>query len=138
MAINYFFEDIEAIKLQKRKINSLFMTCIGLCNKKVGNINIIFCSDEYLKEMNIQYLKHDYYTDVITFNYNEGNQLSGDIYISADRVLDNSTIYKVEFFSELLRVMVHGILHLLGYKDHTEKEKSEIRRQEELWISQYK
>jgi rRNA maturation RNase YbeY len=138
MAINYFVEGIEPIKLQKRKLNSLFKSCIVLYKKSVGDINFIFCSDEYLKEMNVLYLNHDYYTDVITFNYNTDDELSGDIYISAERVADNAKKYKVVFITELLRVMIHGILHLLGYNDQTEKEKAEIRRQEELWLSQYK
>jgi probable rRNA maturation factor len=137
MAINYFVEDVENIKIQRRMISNWIKACISSYSKKTGNINIIFCSDEFLKEINIQYLKHEYYTDIITFNYNEGLVLSGDIYISTDRVYDNSLHFKVSFFNELIRVIIHGVLHLIGFDDHSKEEREEIHRLEELWISKY-
>ena len=137
MAINFFIEDVENIKIQKRMISNWIKECIGSYDKKAGSINFIFCSDEFLKDINIQYLKHDYYTDIITFNYNEGLVLSGDIYISTDRVHENCLHFNVSFLNELLRVIIHGVLHLVGFNDHSKKEKNEMHKLEELWISKY-
>jgi probable rRNA maturation factor len=137
MAINYFIEDVENIKIQKRIISGWIKKCIDYYRKKTGNINFIFCSDEFLKDINIQYLKHDYYTDIITFNYNEGLVLSGDIYISTDRVYENSVQFKVSFLNELLRVIIHGVLHLVGFNDNSQKDKNEMRKIEEFWLSKY-
>tara|TARA_R110002049_G_scaffold50539_18_gene143475 strand:+ start:5601 stop:6020 length:420 start_codon:yes stop_codon:yes gene_type:complete len=100
----------------------------------VGAINYIFCGDEYLLDINQQYLKHDTYTDIITFDYTEGKLISSDIYISIERVTENATDFKVAFKDELLRVMAHGILHLCGYKDKSEKDIVIMRRKEEAKI----
>jgi len=91
----------------------------------VGEINIIFCTDDYLLEINKKYLKHDFFTDIVTFNYNEGTHISGDLYLSIERIFENSKSFSVEFEKELHRVIIHGILHLLGYNDDT-KEAKEI------------
>jgi rRNA maturation RNase YbeY len=137
MAILFFHEDVEEIKIEKRRISSWVKNCIKENNKIVKDVNIIFCSDEYLKAMNIQYLAHDYYTDVITFNYNEGDQISGDIFISLDRISDNSEKFQVAFRMELNRVIIHGILHLLGYDDYTPNKKNEMRGLEDKWLDAY-
>lgn len=97
----------------------------------IENISYIFCSDDYLLDMNIRYLGHDYYTDIITFPYNEGDQLSGDMFISVDRVRDNAAEYGVDFETELRRVMVHGLLHLMGYGDKTEEDVIIMRAKED-------
>jgi len=102
-----------------------------------GQINIVFISDKELRNMNIKFLKRDYLTDVISFDYNEGGKISGDIFISFDRVVNNADIFKVDINQELKRVMVHGLLHLLGYKDQSEKEKSRIREKENLYLLAY-
>ncbi len=102
--------------------------------KTIGEINIIFCSDEYLLEMNKQYLNHDYYTDVITFDYSDDQIISGDIFISVDRVKDNAQTYKQIFATELNRVIVHGILHLIGYKDKTDAEQKIMRQKENYYL----
>ena len=88
--------------------------------RRIGDVNIIFCSDNYILDVNLKYLQHDYFTDIITFDYCENNVLSGDLFISVDSVRENSVFYNTEFEDELNRVMVHGILHLIGYDDHTE------------------
>ncbi len=103
--------------------------------KKVGDVSVIFCSDEYLLNINKQYLSHDYFTDVITFDNSEGDELSGDIFISTDTVLSNSKIYNQEFISELHRVIVHGILHLLGYDDQTEDQSKVMRAKEDYYLN---
>lgn len=99
--------------------------------KKVGEINYIFCDDSYLHQINVQYLDHDTLTDIITFDYTEGDILSGDIYISTERVADNATDFQVSFQLEMLRVMAHGILHLCGYKDKTDADSQQMRQKED-------
>jgi probable rRNA maturation factor len=107
-------------------------------SKELGQIDIIFCSDDDLLEMNKSHLNHDYYTDIITFDYSEkGKMLSGDIYISVDRVKDNASMFEAELFHELLRVIVHGILHLIGYRDTTDEEKLIMRGKEDHYLSVY-
>ncbi|WKN46099.1 rRNA maturation RNase YbeY [Tunicatimonas pelagia] len=108
-------------------------------NQSVQEINYIFCSDEYLLSINQQYLSHDYYTDIITFdNRDDINQsLEGDIFISIDRVRENAHQLSASFLSEFLRVIVHGILHLLGFKDSTDAEKLEMRSLENKFVNLY-
>ena len=103
-------------------------------NKKIGDVNYIFCDDAYLLEINQQYLQHDTYTDIITFDYCEGDVLNGDIFISIERVRENSVIFSVSFEQELLRVLSHGLLHLCGYKDKTDKEAAVMRKMENFAI----
>ena len=103
--------------------------------KQVGNIGYLFCDDEYLLKVNQQYLNHDTYTDIITFDYVAGGLVSGDIMISVDRVGENAVKFGVPFEQELHRVIVHGVLHLLGQGDKTDLEAAEMRRQEEEALS---
>ncbi|MBA5629030.1 rRNA maturation RNase YbeY [Moheibacter lacus] len=98
-------------------------------------INYIFCDDEYLLDINIQYLDHDYYTDVIGFQYSEGKEISGDVYISVDRVRENAENHQKSFENELARVMIHGILHFMNYKDKTEEEAKKMKEAEERHLS---
>jgi rRNA maturation RNase YbeY len=100
-------------------------------NKSEGEINYIFCDDNYLVEINQQYLNHDTLTDIISFDYSIGNELNGDIFISIERVLDNANDFKTDFDNELKRVMAHGILHYCGYKDKTQAEENVMRSKEE-------
>lgn len=103
--------------------------------KKTDQLVYIFCDDKYLHKLNVQFLNHDTYTDVITFDESLGNQLSGEIYISVERVKENASSFGVSFEEELHRVMVHGLLHLCGYKDKTEEETLEMRRKENYYLS---
>ena len=100
-------------------------------NKSEGELNFIFCDDDYLLEINKQHLNHDTLTDVISFDYSLGNELSGDIFISIERVTDNAKDFKVSFTEELNRVMIHGILHYCGYKDKTEEDERLMRNKED-------
>lgn len=102
---------------------------------KIGDINYIFCDDEYLLQINKEYLDHDYYTDVIGFQYSEGNVISGDIYISVDRIEDNAEQNQIDFKNELARVIIHGILHFMNYKDKTDAEAKKMREMESHYIS---
>lgn len=99
--------------------------------KKEGDINYIFCNDEYLHKINVDYLQHDTLTDIITFDYGKDNLLASDIYISIERVRENAQEFRVDFSTELLRVMSHGILHLCGYKDKTPEQSQQMRQKEE-------
>ena len=100
-------------------------------NKKEGDINYIFCDDEFILNINKQYLNHDYYTDIISFDYSVGNELHGDIFISVERVQENAEDFNVTFDEELKRVIIHGILHYCGYKDKSEEEEALMRNKED-------
>ena len=103
--------------------------------KIVGEINYIFCSDNFLYELNVEHLNHDTFTDIITFDYTKSSIISGDLFISIDRVKENSNTFNVGFQNEIKRVMAHGILHLLGFNDKSEKDILEMRKKEEEAIS---
>ena len=100
-------------------------------NKKEGEINYIFCDDNYLLEINQQYLDHDTLTDIISFDYSVGNEINGDVFVSVERVKENASDYKVTFHEEIQRVLVHGILHYCGYNDKTESDERIMRSKEE-------
>lgn len=100
-------------------------------NKTEGEINYIFCDDEYLHKINLEYLNHDTLTDIISFDYTMGNEISGDVFVSIERVLDNSKDYNTSFDNELKRVLVHGILHYCGYKDKAEADEALMRSKED-------
>lgn len=102
--------------------------------KDLGTLNFVFCDDEYILSVNRQYLKHDYYTDVITFDYCEGNKLSGDIFISLDTVKSNSVEYNVSYENEFHRVLCHSILHLIGFKDKTDSDSILMRKNENICL----
>jgi probable rRNA maturation factor len=104
-------------------------------NKELGVINVICVSDEYLLEMNMKYLNHDYFTDIITFDYTNDLVVSGDLYISVDRVVDNANLNGVSVNNEFLRVCVHGVLHLCGYKDKSDSEIAVMREKEDFYLS---
>ena len=135
--INFFSENITYKLKDKRKIQKWIKLVIEGEKKKAGDINYIFCDDAFLVEMNIKYLNHDTLTDIITFNYNEEseNSINGDIYISIDRVKENSVEYNVPFNTELDRVIIHGVLHLLGFKDKTKADKKTMREKEDNSLS---
>ncbi|MAU14694.1 MAG: rRNA maturation RNase YbeY [Muricauda sp.] len=103
----------------------------------VGQIDYVFCTDDYLLKINKEYLNHDTFTDIITFDYTDGHMLSGDIFISTDRVKENAGIFNVDFLNELRRVMSHGILHLVGFGDKTYEEKENMRAKEEEKIKMF-
>ena len=106
-------------------------------NKELGKVNYIFCDDKYLLGKNIKYLNHDTLTDIITFNYCEGEVISSDIMISIERIMENSSIFENSFSEELNRVMIHGILHLIGYNDKTDGEKEIIRKKEDYYVNKF-
>ena len=136
--IVYHSEDVSFALKNKREISSWIKRIVSTESKnqwKIGDINIIFCSDNYLLEMNNKYLKHNYFTDIITFDYCESDIISGDLFISIDTVKSNSFEYKTDFLDELFRVIIHGILHLLGFNDSTAEEQIEMKSAEERSLS---
>ncbi|MCY1481834.1 Endoribonuclease YbeY [compost metagenome] len=106
-------------------------------SKKEGDINYIFCDDEYLHKINVEYLDHDTLTDIISFDYSVGNELHGDIFVSVERVADNAKDFNVSFDEELKRVLVHGILHYAGYKDKSKEDELKMRQKEEEKIAMF-
>lgn len=133
--INLFFEDVEIPGLDSEFFYSWLSNVCEQEGKKLEEVNVIFCSDEYLLEMNIQHLDHDYYTDIITFDYCEDNRILGDLFISKDRVEENARTATVDFLEELNRVIVHGVLHLIGYKDKSPSDELLMRNKEDWALS---
>ncbi len=130
MGISFAFQTNCSFK--KRTILKQWIKAIVENNKKeVGEISYIFCSDEQLLEINKEFLNHDYYTDIITFDYSETDVVSGDLFISIERIKDNAKTLKTSYQEELHRVIIHGVLHLLGYKDKTEEESENMRKLED-------
>jgi rRNA maturation RNase YbeY len=135
-SIDFFFEDIQSFSIYKSSITKYINSLIVNEVKERGNISVIFCSDKYLLEMNKQYLGHDYYTDIITFDYVEQNIISGDLFISFDRIMDNAEQYDIELIREVYRVVFHGVLHLIGYNDKTEDEQKLMTEKEDFYLSE--
>lgn len=133
--VRYFTEDIK-FEFKGKLSNNKWLRLVASSEiRKVGDINIIFCSDNYILDVNMKYLQHDYFTDIITFDYCEGEVLSGDLFISIDSVRENAGFYKTGFQDELNRVIVHGILHLIGYDDHSKEEIKVMRSKEDYYLS---
>lgn len=132
--INFFFEETDEFDVSGLNVEKNIETVLANENRTLGEVNYIFCSDEYLLNINKQYLNHDYYTDVISFDYSEDDIISGDIFISVDTVKDNAKEYAVEFEKELARVMVHGVLHFIGYKDKTDEDAKLMRQKENQYL----
>ena len=132
--IRYFQEDIR-FELKQKMLNNRWLKMVaGSEMRRLGAINIIFCSDNYILDVNMKYLQHDYFTDIITFDYCEKDVLSGDLFISIDSVRENAQFYGTQFADELNRVMVHGLLHLIGYDDHSEADIAEMRQKENYYL----
>lgn len=117
MPISFYAEDVKLPNLKKRIVGNWIKTIAADYGKKTGEISYIFCSDEKILEVNKQYLQHDYYTDIITFDYTEDNKISGDLFISLDTVRSNAETYRTAYQEELYRTIIHGVLHLCGIND---------------------
>jgi probable rRNA maturation factor len=135
-AVNFFAEDTDFKIPHPRKTSAWIQKVVKKEKAALANVNFIFCSDQYLLGLNIKHLNHKTLTDIITFDYSESrNSIEGDVFISIDRVLENSLKFKRGFDEELHRVLIHGILHLLGYDDKTPKAKAAIRKKEDVCLS---
>ncbi|MDR2138316.1 MAG: rRNA maturation RNase YbeY [Tannerella sp.] len=128
MAVVFYTEKVKWPSfLKKRRLGSWMKEVAAGYGKQMGIVTCLLCKDEKILEVNRQFLQHDYYTDIITFDYSDGDVISGDVYISLDTVRSNSKVYGTAFSEELLRVMIHGILHLCGEHDKTTEEQSKMR-----------
>jgi len=134
--INFNYEN-DFILENEEAIASWLSAVIVSEKKKEGEINYIFCDDDYLHKINVEYLNHDTLTDIISFDYTVGNELNGDIFISVERVQDNAADFNVSFEEELKRVLVHGVLHYCGYKDKDEESESLMRSKEDEKIAMF-
>ena len=133
--ISYYFEDTDFV-FKGKTLNNRWLKLVAESEiRRIGQISIIFCSDNYILDVNQKYLQHDYFTDIITFDYCEGDKISGDLFISVDTVRDNAVEYGTEFADELNRVIVHGVLHLIGYDDHEVEDIKEMRAKENYYLS---
>ncbi|MFA9391464.1 MAG: rRNA maturation RNase YbeY [Prolixibacteraceae bacterium] len=129
--VNFFNEDV-AFKLKGIiRLRKWISEICKLHDKSLGELSYILCSNQYILKINKDFLNHNYFTDIITFNYNEGNKISGDIFISIETVKENSIDYNVSFENELRRVIIHGILHLIGFDDKTDDQKLIMRQKED-------
>jgi probable rRNA maturation factor len=134
-AVNFFSEEISFKLAHPRKTSNWIRNCVKKEKRRLKSLNFIFCSDANLRMRNIQYLKHRTFTDIITFDQSEDHLIEGEIYISIDRVKENASALNVEFDEELHRVIIHGVLHLIGYKDKKATEKKLMRKKEDAYLS---
>lgn len=135
MPILFFNEEIEFYLDNEKKVKNWLLSVIKSYKKKAGDLNYIFVNDDKILELNHEFLDHDYFTDILTFNYNENNKINGDIFISIETVESNSLKFGTSFSDELNRVLVHGVLHLVGFNDQTEDEKLAMRNEENKCLS---
>lgn len=135
--ISFHLEAVSYTVKKKNHIKSVIKTAIADENKKLGEIAFIVCSDDYLHKINQEYLNHDTYTDIITFDYCENDRISGDIFISIERVKENALKFNQNIDSELFRIVIHGVLHLLGYKDKSPKDKKIMTEKEDFYLTLY-
>lgn len=136
--MNITFNFLTKTTLTNRKKLKIFLEQLFLSEKtKASSLNFIFCSDEYLLDINRRFLNHDFYTDIITFNLGTPKNIEGDIYISTDRVKENGTLFSNNTQKELHRVIFHGVLHLCGYKDKSKRDKKVMTKMENLYLEEY-
>lgn len=138
MAIYFSTENIDFELEDASRVKKWITAVVDAQGKRVGNLNYLFCDDAYLIGVNQTYLNHDTYTDIITFDYVEGNVVSGDILISVERVRENAKLFNTSFEQELHRVIIHGVLHLLGQADKSDEDAAEMRRKEESALDLWK
>ena len=134
MPVHFHNKGVTYVFKNKKQVSSWLNIVICSFKKELSTLNVIFCTDKHLLSINQSYLNHNYYTDIITFNYNENKKVSGDLFISIDRVKENSIENNIEFNVEIHRVIVHGVLHLCGLNDKSEQEKDIMRKQENLFL----
>ena len=134
--INFVVED-RKFSFKKALLKSYLKDLVISEGKNCGDISIVLCSDEYLLNVNNEYLKHDFYTDIITFDYSEGSLISGDLMISIDRICENASTNKVDSLVEFYRVCFHGVLHLCGFKDKSKADKELMTSKENFYLNKF-
>jgi rRNA maturation RNase YbeY len=136
MAIHFFNEESSYKLKHKSELKQWLKAVAAAEGFKIGELNYILCNDDYLHQINVDYLQHDTYTDIITFDHSEiKKEIAGDIFLSTDRVIENACIFKVQEFDELCRVLVHGALHLMGYTDKSKVKKTEMTAKEDYYLA---
>ncbi len=133
--INFFNEELDFQLISSKNHTQWILKSIENEGFELGEVNYIFCSDEYLLNINKNYLNHNYYTDIISFNYVDNQTVSGDLFISIERVKENAESLNLKFEQELSRVMIHGILHLMGYNDKATEEQAVMRAKEDFYLA---
>lgn len=137
MSIRIYYDDVGTRVRGWKNVRKLLEKVIAEEKKVPGDLNFILTTDRVLRGINRKFLKHNYNTDVISFRYNTGDIIDGEVYISVDTVKENAKNYKVSYETEMLRVIIHGLVHLCGYDDSTDWERMKMREMEDYWISQY-
>lgn len=135
--LKIFYKDVKFRLRKTKEIKNWIVQVIRSEEKEPGDLSFIFVNDKYIRKINKEFLAHDYYTDVIAFDYGEGKIIKGEIYIGIETIRRNTKIYRSTLKNEILRVMIHGVLHLIGYNDTNEIEKKEIRRKEDEYIKKF-
>ena len=134
MSVSFHRENV-SLNADEKLIIKWLTNSVNSLDYTIGELSFVFCSDDYLRKLNIKHLNQDYFTDVITFDYSKEMSLIGDVFISTERVKENAKLFNVSFNEELFRVMIHGVLHLCGFKDKTKEEKAEMRSKENNFLS---
>ena len=134
MSVSFHRENV-SLNADEKLIIKWLTNSVNSLNYSIGELSFVFCSDDYLRKLNIKHLNQDYFTDVITFDYSKEMSLIGDVFISTERVKENAKLFNVSFNEELFRVIIHGVLHLCGFKDKTKEEKAEMRSKENDFLS---
>lgn len=138
ITINFFVEEVDLdVPLPEDKMTAWIKEIINLEGMQLSSLNIVFCSDSYLHRLNLEYLHHDTLTDIITFPYNHPPLIEGDLFISIDRVKENARAFQLQFFHELARVIIHGVLHLCGYSDSTGEKRTQMREKEDWALRKF-
>lgn len=135
--VSFYNADTKFRLRNKKKLKNFFPYILEQENSKLERLAYIFCSDEYLLNMNKKFLQHNFYTDILTFETSTSQYIKAEIYISVDRIKDNSKFFGVSFKTEMLRVLIHGVLHLCGYNDHNNSQKSLMRKKEDFYINRF-
>ena len=134
MSVSFHRENV-SLNADEKLIIKWLTNSVNSLDYSIGELSFVFCSDDYLRKLNIKHLNQDYFTDVITFDYSKEMTLIGDVFISTERVKENAKLFNVSFNEELFRVIIHGVLHLCGFKDKTKEEKAEMRSKENDFLS---